>query len=431
MPAPRKIVRSRTGDLFTRKKLTRSKSLRERGEARPNDSRPAADTATPAAATEPKIYKSQLMVKFSKPSFSIYLDYVPRDKCFKVAYIVEDCSYTCHQRCRDLVTLDCPSDTASDLDLSEVTDPNQDVDLVEVQTLVRCDNVAVAEVRETDSTIKAEMIEKYNATSHGLYMTLVRNSESAMADPETEDRQARRASERRRKAERDRERRLSIVSVNEDGTEDLVVLNIEWSEDGRSFHGFIRVHMNLFRPINIVAGTRPPSIYDVLQPEQTLERTLASFYLPRDTVKALHIDNDTTVHEVISSLLKKFKIVDDPRKFALYERLTEQGESTKVKMRRLADSERPLELALSWSHHGVVNKKFVLQENDTGDILWDNFTLPELNNFLTMLNKEEEDYKRRVRQKYTEMKRRIAEQMDQLRPGGAHSEPAPAAATAE
>ena len=82
------------------------------------------------------------------------------------------------------------------------------------------------------------MIEKYNASSHGLYMTL--------------------------------------------------------SEDGRSFHGFICVHMNLFRPINIVAGTRPPSIYDVLQPEQTLERTLASFYLPRDTVKALHIDKWVT-----------------------------------------------------------------------------------------------------------------------------------------
>ena len=55
-----------------------------------------------------------------------------------------------------------------------------------------------------------------------------------MADPETEDRQARRASERRRKAERDRERRLSIVSVNEDGTEDLVVLNIEWVRPERS-----------------------------------------------------------------------------------------------------------------------------------------------------------------------------------------------------
>ncbi|XP_037070017.1 ras association domain-containing protein 1-like [Pollicipes pollicipes] len=271
------------------------------------------------------------------------------------------CSYTCHQRCRDVVTLDCPSDTSSDLDLSEVTDPNQDEDLIEVQTLVRCDSAAVAEVRGTDAAIKAGMIEKFNATSQGLYMTL--------------------------------------------------------SDDGTSFHGFVRVHMNLFRPINIVAGTRPPSIYDVLQPEQTLERTLASFYLPRDTVKALHIDNDTTVHEVISSLLKKFKIVDDPRKFALYERFTEQGESTKVKMRRLADSERPLELALTWSHNGVVNKKFVLQENDTGDILWDNFTLPELNNFLLMLNKEEDEYKRRVRQKYAEMKRRIDEQMEQLKRG--------------
>ena len=49
-----------------------------------------------------------------------------------------------------------------------------------------------------------------------------------MADAESEDRQAKRASERRRKADKERERRLSIVSVNEDGTEDLVVLNIEW-----------------------------------------------------------------------------------------------------------------------------------------------------------------------------------------------------------
>ena len=50
-----------------------------------------------------------------------------------------------------------------------------------------------------------------------------------------------------------------------------------------------------------------------------------------------------------------------------------------------------------------------------------------------MLNKEEEDYRRRVRQKYTEMKRRITEQMDQLRPGGNHAETtaAAAASTAE
>ncbi|XP_037070128.1 uncharacterized protein LOC119091438 [Pollicipes pollicipes] len=160
------------------------------------------------------------------------------------------CSYTCHQRCRDVVTLDCPSDTSSDLDLSEVTDPNQDEDLIEVQTLVRCDSAAVAEVRGTDAAIKAGMIEKFNATSQGLYMTLS-----------------------------ERERRLSIVSINDDGSEDLVVRDIEWSDDGQpSFHGFVRVHMNLFRPIKYrgpARGRRPSTT--CCSPEQTLERTLASF----------------------------------------------------------------------------------------------------------------------------------------------------------
>lgn len=48
--------------------------------------------------------------------------------------------------------------------------------------------------------------------------------------------------------------------------------------------------MNLTRPINVIAGTRPPSIYDILKEEDDGGRkTLTSFYLPRDTVKALHI----------------------------------------------------------------------------------------------------------------------------------------------
>jgi hypothetical protein len=47
--------------------------------------------------------------------------------------------------------------------------------------------------------------------------------------------------------------------------------------------------MNLCRPISVVAGTRPPSIYDILKDDETLDKTLTSFYLPRDTVKALHV----------------------------------------------------------------------------------------------------------------------------------------------
>jgi hypothetical protein len=43
-----------------------------------------------------------------------------------------------------------------------------------------------------------------------------------------------------------------------------------------------------------------------------------------------------------------------------------------VKMRRIAESEKPLVLALTWSREKNCNKMFVLQENETGDILvWD------------------------------------------------------------
>lgn len=45
-----------------------------------------------------------------------------------------------------------------------------------------------------------------------------------------------------------------------------------------------------------------------------------SFYLPRGTVKHLHVLSHTRASEVISALLRKFTVVDDPRKFALFER---------------------------------------------------------------------------------------------------------------
>ncbi|CAL4223967.1 unnamed protein product, partial [Meganyctiphanes norvegica] len=98
-------------------------------------------------------------------------------------------------------------------------------------------------------------------------------------------------------------------------------------ENDGSYRGCIRVHLNLSRPINIVAGTRPPSIYDILQEDRTMEKTLTSFYMPRDCVKAIHITSKTTTREVIVALLRKFKVVDNPQKFALYERTYETQQS--------------------------------------------------------------------------------------------------------
>ncbi|XP_037800378.1 ras association domain-containing protein 1-like [Penaeus monodon] len=112
----------------------------------------------------------------------------------------------------------------------------------------------------------------------------------------------------------------------------------------------------------------PPSIYDILQEDRTMEKTLTSFYMPRDAVKAIHITSKTTTREVIVALLRKFKVVDNPQKFALYERNIDSTQSGKARLRRLGDGECPLVLALNWSAGGLTNKRLVLQENDTADI---------------------------------------------------------------
>ena len=40
-----------------------------------------------------------------------------------------------------------------------------------------------------------------------------------------------------------------------------------------------------------------------------------------------------------------------------------------VKMTRLATDEKPLLLCLQWSNNSVAEQRFVLQENDTGEIM--------------------------------------------------------------
>ena len=55
---------------------------------------------------------------------------------------------------------------------------------------------------------------------------------------------------------------------------------------------------------------------------------IASFYLPKDTTKVIHISSDTSTQEVITLLLQKFRITDNPRKFALYEKSESQKGTT-------------------------------------------------------------------------------------------------------
>ncbi|XP_052394057.1 ras association domain-containing protein 1-like isoform X2 [Carassius gibelio] len=122
-----------------------------------------------------------------------------------------------------------------------------------------------------------------------------------------------------------------------------------------------------------------------------------SFYLPRDTVKHLHVSSSTRAKEVIQALLKKFTVVDNPAKFSLFERSERQNQ---VYLRKLADDERPLFLRLCAGPNEKV-LSLVLKENETGEVNWDAFSFPELQNFLRILQREEEDHVRQIVRRYT------------------------------
>jgi len=179
--------------------------------------------------------------------------------------------------------------------------------------------------------------------------------------------------------------------------------------------GCIRVHMNIGRAIHVISGTRPPSMYDIINPDASLKSSLDTFLLPRNTMKNIYIDSETTADEVIKALLRKFRIVDDPKNFALYER-TKSDDIGKEHLRLLTSEEKPLEMFYNvWSTTaGVPHKELVLQENDIRDIYWNAFSIPELENFVKMLNIEEEQYLNQIKEKYHNRTRTLKRAMESM-----------------
>ncbi|XP_075385662.1 ras association domain-containing protein 5 isoform X2 [Tenrec ecaudatus] len=193
-------------------------------------------------------------------------------------------------------------------------------------------------------------------------------------------------------------------------------LGMKLSEDG-TYTGFIKVHLKLRRPVTVPAGIRPQSIYDAIK-EVNLAATTdkrTSFYLPLDAIKQLHISSTTTVSEVIQGLLKKFMVVDNPQKFALFKRIHKDGQ---VLFQKLSVADFPLHLRLLAGPDTEV-LSFVLKENDTGEVEWDAFSIPELQNFLTILEKEEQDKIQQVQKKYDKFRQKLEEALreSQGKPG--------------
>uniref|UniRef100_A0A8C4ZYV2 Ras association domain family member 1 n=1 Tax=Gadus morhua TaxID=8049 RepID=A0A8C4ZYV2_GADMO len=158
------------------------------------------------------------------------------------------------------------------------------------------------------------------------------------------------------------------------------------NRDG-SYTGFVKVQFKLARP----------------------RRT--SFYLPKDTCKHLHISSHTSAREVIEALLKKFTVVDNPAKFALFER---RERHEQVYLRKISDDERPLRLRLATGPDEKL-LSFVLKENETGE--WHAFSMPELKNFLRILQREEEEHVKQIMQRYTLARTRLQEALPGSSPG--------------
>lgn len=193
-------------------------------------------------------------------------------------------------------------------------------------------------------------------------------------------------------------------------------LGMKLSEDG-TYTGFIKVHLKLRRPVTVPAGIRPQSIYDAIKevnPAATTDKR-TSFYLPLDAIKQLHISSSTTVSEVIQGLLKKFMVVDNPQKFALFKRIHKDGQ---VLFQKLSIADCPLYLRLLAGPDTDV-LSFVLKENETGDVEWDAFSIPELQNFLTILEKEEQDKIHQLQKKYNKFQQKLEEALreSQGKPG--------------
>ncbi|XP_041748080.1 ras association domain-containing protein 1-like isoform X1 [Coregonus clupeaformis] len=265
---------------------------------------------------------------------------------YKQSLSCANCSYTCHYQCRPFIQLDCSTD--SRLLTTNQTDVSEDT--VETDT-----NVDVIEPIDWGKQVLSvsdiqQKVKEYNAQiNSNLYMVL-----------------------------------------NRDG----------------SYTGFIRVLFKLTRPVSLP----PPRKVSSPQEEGQLEGGLkcrTSFYLPKNTAKHLHISSRTQAREVIEALLNKFTVVDNPAKFALFERSEHQNQ---LYLRKLSDDERPLHLRLCAGPNEIV-LSLVLKENETGEVNWDAFSFPELHNFLRILQREEEEHIRQIIKRYALARDRVKEAM--------------------
>ncbi|KAM8867854.1 ras association domain-containing protein 1-like isoform 1-T1 [Synchiropus picturatus] len=261
------------------------------------------------------------------------------------------CKFTCHYRCRALIKLDCSWDQGSSVDQTCFVEFS-----IETDTNVDEKQEAGGKQELTSADIQKK-VKEYNAQiNSNLFM-----------------------------------------NVNKDG----------------SYTGFIKVQFKLARPVSVNPPKKGGAGRDGGAKKANGVKRRTSFYMPKDASKHLHISSRTSAREVIEALLKKFTVVDNPAKFALFERSERHDQ---VYLRKLSDTDHPLPLRLSAGPNEKV-LSFVLKENETGEVNWHAFSMPELKNFLRILQREEEEHIKQLVQRYAVARTKMQEALRGSTPG--------------
>ncbi|KAM4613798.1 ras association domain-containing protein 5 [Polymixia lowei] len=357
----------------------------------------------------------------------------------------QNCSYTCHLECESQVQLDCnqrdrnPEETPSPRGHCS-TAPQHKVFSGTTALPKSCRKCRPGAKRPapnfsmTVKTVLTPSMTSSNSMSSG-YCSLDEEGEDFTFFTAKTSFFGKHAAKRNdTKEEEERERAKTKILSQEDVRSRIAEYNAQVSENGMKlgsegfYTGFIKVHLRLSRPVTVPtleeAGSEGGSRQTDRQgrPQMASEgqegtecgpnEKRTSFYLPRDCVKQLHISSATTSREVIQGLLKKFMVLDNPRKFALYRQTHRDGQDL---FQKLPLNERPLLLRLI-AGPDPEQLSFILKENETGEVEWHAFSVPELQNFLVILEKEEAERMRTVEQRYAVYRQKLQQALRQHDP---------------
>jgi hypothetical protein len=327
----------------------------------------------------------------------------------------ENCGYLCHEACRPGVGLDCPYPKAASVS-PQATTPE---DTSPTPTITPNGDVPVVTAATKNPASPDKHVQRWARRLHRS------NTMYSPSDTETTSSQkqviaSHSTSTLPPKLRADDVKKRVLAYAEQNPISDFKMVATESTSslgDAPSnpneeavFEGYLHVTLCLHRPISVANEVALDLSLGSINKNMSFERCKSekrtTFYLPYGSVLAVRCRSSDKSLSVISSLLSKFAVADDSRKYVLFD---DHVKNDIGHRRRINELEKPLYLSLLWGANS--NHRFVLEENETSEIQWDCFTSQELNNFLEILAVEQTQQEDQIRYKYDREKAVLEEKI--------------------